>query len=106
MTTAPAARRSLYSSPGSARTVTPRVSRPVSKPVPREPVSPLAAFRKLSGIGSGKHAALAWMLAIGATFLGTGSAGINRPVNDGGVPMFAGQKPEPVVPVEDITMAD
>ena len=104
--TAPAAKPSLYSALGSARTVAPRVSRPDSKSVPCEPVSPLAAFRKLSGMGSGKHAAASWMVSIGMVFLGTGAGGIGRPVNDEGIPMPLMVTPEAPVQVEDITMAD
>ena len=108
MTTAPvaSAKRSLYSALGSARTLPPRVSRPVSRTVPQAPVSPLAAFRKLSGLSSGKHATVSWMLALGAAFLSTGLAGAGRPVMDTGYHLLVIQKPEASVEVEDITMAD
>jgi protein TonB len=82
---------------------------PLSEPVSRQVVPgsgpSIAGLRALVGKG-GRQAGVSWMLAIGLAFLGTGLAGVGRPVMDTGIRLPAAQRPEPPTEVQDITMAD
>lgn len=107
MTAAPAAKVPLYSSPGSARTLSRRVPAFATGSVPLPPAVNSGSVTRLLDQPRESWRALAWMLAVAVCFVGAGLAGTVRPVVDSDwKERRTIAPPAPVVPVEDISMAD